>query len=105
MHTVTYLKILCSFILLMSSSILIKKLQGMLARLISIIVIQQEEIERLSTKQRRQSSQIIEQTVGQKMLLTMTNAMFSHEMSNPINSIYSLNIRLKYLGERLAEII
>jgi signal transduction histidine kinase len=42
---------------------------------------------------------------GEKKLLSLINATVSHEMRNPLNSIYSQNLKQKQLSEKFAEIL
>ena len=42
---------------------------------------------------------------GEKKLLSLINATVSHEMRNPLNSIYSQNLKLDQLNEKLKEFI
>ena len=50
------------------------------------------------------STQIMyDKAIGEQKILTMSNAMVSHEIRNPLNSIYSQNIKLRLLIERSEE--
>lgn len=52
------------------------------------------------------SNQIMYNIVnGEKKLLAMINATVSHEMRNPLNSIYSQNIKHKELNDKLVKLI
>lgn len=42
---------------------------------------------------------------GEKKLLALINATVSHEMRNPLNSIYSQNIKLIQVNEKLSDLI
>jgi signal transduction histidine kinase len=42
---------------------------------------------------------------GEKKLLALINATVSHEMRNPLNSIYSQNIKQIQINEKIQELI
>ena len=42
---------------------------------------------------------------GEKKLLSLINVTVSHEMRNPLNSIYSQNIKQSQICDRLMEFI
>ena len=42
---------------------------------------------------------------GEKRLLELVNACVSHEMRNPINSIFGMNIQLKELGLKMFDLL
>jgi signal transduction histidine kinase len=43
--------------------------------------------------------------LGEKRLLELVNACVSHEMRNPINAIFGMNLKLKDLVSKLYDII
>ena len=43
--------------------------------------------------------------IVEKQLLNMINAMVSHELRNPLNSIQNQNFRQNFLNEKMEEII
>jgi light-regulated signal transduction histidine kinase (bacteriophytochrome) len=42
---------------------------------------------------------------GEKKLLSMINATVSHEMRNPLNSIYCQNVKQKEINEKMEKFI
>lgn len=42
---------------------------------------------------------------GEKKLLALINATVSHEMRNPLNSIYSQNIKQIQINEKISDLI
>ena len=42
---------------------------------------------------------------GEKKLLALINAAVSHEMRNPLNSIYSMNIKQVQINEKMTDLI